>query len=283
MLGKRIHLIVFCLILLVFPVTVSAWQEDQEGDVTVSGHPDPIITSVSFDKSSYRYGDWIEISVTAKNNGPAGEMYLSISLPDNPSSSRISIVSGFNDPGIHLPGKTVNSNYGQSKVTLSYPLIEDYLVSWPNGASKTLKTKVKPEKLGTCTFYVKVVAFGAGTWTYDPTSGTKDQQNEYVKVNTRQVSIDIVVSSFSVTLNRGETKDTSFRITNNNEDSITVNSFSIRDYGGFTSSRGKITLLTSLPQTISSGSYKDIGLRVEAYTGCPSGTYNIGFRVSGTP
>lgn len=280
---KMGRFLIVALLLFMLPVKVAAWQQDQEGEITVQGPPNPVITSVTFDKSSYQFGEWIQISISARNDGPDGEMYLSVSLPDNPSSSRIAIVSGFNDPGIHLPGKTVNSNYGQSTTVLAYPLIEDYLGSWPTGATKTLVVRVRPEAPGISTFYVKAVAYGAGQWTFDPTSGTRDQQNEFVKVYTRPSYSNIQVSTFSVTINPGEVKDTSFRITNNNLEAIVMNSFQILDYGGFTSSRGKITLQSSLPVTINPGSYRDIVLRVEAYQSCPAGTYTIDFRVVGTP
>lgn len=280
---KLLALVVIAVVLISYPIGVEAWTGDGGGDIIVSGPPTPQITSVTFDKASYIWGEWIQISVTAKNNGITAEMYLSISLPNNPDAGRIAIVSGFNDPGIHMPPKVVKSNYGQSTVALSYPLIEDYLTSWPAGESRTLTIKVRPQVVGTFTFYVKSVGQGGGQWKYDPTTGTKDQQNEYVYVYTRQVTVNVNVGSFAVTLNPGQTKDGTFRVTNNNFDSITATSFSVISNGGFDSSKGTLSLVTALPQTIAAQSYMDFTIRAQAYSSCPSGTYRITYRMQGNP
>ena len=80
--------------------------------------------------------------------------------------------------------------YGSYKCNLKYPVAEGWSVNWQSREEEYLEVKVKPEKTGRFKFYVKSVAGRQpdgvpSAW--DPTSGTKDQQNEYVKVYTINV------------------------------------------------------------------------------------------------
>ena len=277
-----ISLILVALILLT-PLTALAWEESGEGGVTVRGPPAPEITYVSVEETA-RWGKWITIVVEARNDGDkADEMYLSVSFPDNPSLDRIQIVSGFNKPTIHPPGKEVWGGYGTKKVTLSYPLVEDYKAPWPRGESNTLEVKVKPHITGPFRVYIKAVAYGAGEWRYDPYSGTKDQQDEYVYEYTSTIFVGVDITKFYVTMDRGETKETSITVKNRNFDPITVESFKVTDYGGFKGSITCVTIEEARSITIEAGSSVSLILRVTASEDCLPGTYTVKFKLSGKP
>jgi len=154
-------------------------------NVYAQGVPDPKIVSVAFDKTEIYSGDWVTITVEARNNGEkADEMYISVSLPENPPIENIQIVSHNLQSAYILPvGTQVWGDYGTTfPVILQYPLVEGFKENWEKGETKTLRFKVNPQNIGTFRFFVKTTAQIGGVWRYDPYSGTKDQQNEYVNV-----------------------------------------------------------------------------------------------------
>jgi len=59
-------------------------------------------------------------------------------------------------------------------------MVESLNEPWETGETHTMTVKVKPENIGTLTFYVKTVSRAEGVTYYDPTPETKDQQDEYV-------------------------------------------------------------------------------------------------------
>jgi len=158
-------------------------RDTPEGFITMSRGPE--IISVTFDKKEVDYGYWVTITVEARNNGDkADEMYISVSLPDNPPIDNIQIVShDLQDAHILSVGEEVWGDYGTTyPVVLGCPLVEGFKENWETGETKTLQFKVRPHNLGTFRFFVKTTAQANGEWSFDPQFGTKDQQNEYVAV-----------------------------------------------------------------------------------------------------
>ncbi|MEX0569212.1 MAG: NosD domain-containing protein, partial [Candidatus Njordarchaeota archaeon] len=154
-------------------------------EVTANQTPSLKIDSVNIDKTNIELGEWITVTIKATNYGyRADEMYISASIPENPPLESIEIVeSDLQETYILGPGDKVWGDYGQTyPITLQYPLIEGYTYGWENQQTKTLKFKFKPHKTGTFHIYIKTTAQTGGQWKYDPTTGTKDQQNEYVYV-----------------------------------------------------------------------------------------------------
>jgi hypothetical protein len=111
---------------------------------------------------------------------------MQISFPDNLSISDIQILSSdlSSHPELYPSGSTLGKNYGNGTVTAIYPVVEGDDRPWNGGENHYLEVRVRPEKTGAFTFYVKTVAADSN-WkvqAYDPGSGTRDQQNEYVNV-----------------------------------------------------------------------------------------------------
>lgn len=154
-------------------------------NVYAQGAPNPQIVSATFDKAEIAFGDWVTITVEARNNGEkADEMYISVSLPENPPIENIQMVSHNLQSAYILPvGTQVWGDYGTTfPVALQYPLVEGFKENWETGETKTLQFKVKPHDRGIFRFFVKTTAQITGEWRYDPQSGTKDQQNEFVYI-----------------------------------------------------------------------------------------------------
>jgi len=170
--------------------------------VLANNVPDPKITRVLIDKSVIELGEWITVTVNATNYGyRADEMYISISLPENPPMENIEIISSDLQSTYKLgPGDKVWGNYGKTyPITLQYPLVEGYKWGWEKGETKYLKFKFKPHKTGIFQIYVKTTAQTGGQWRYDPTSGTKDQQDEYVyvyEINVKPAYADLINKYF---------------------------------------------------------------------------------------
>ena len=94
---------------------------------------------------------------------------------------------------IYGPGDKVYTDYGRGgQITAKYPVLEGYKSTWTKGDKEYIAFEVLPEQSGRFTFYVK--AYGSVqvestlVTLYEPDSGTKDQQNEYVQVHRFQVA-----------------------------------------------------------------------------------------------
>ncbi len=157
--------------------------------VSAATSPSPSIISVDY-PSGVNLGDYATIRVSAKNNGgEANWQTISISFPQNPSDVTIT-GSNLGSSSVYWPGSQVWGGYGAGKVNLSYPVVEGSSSPWANGSTRYLEVRVKPPSTGNFVFYVKSVAGRQPDGVcsgYDPSSGTRDQQNEYV----RQYSIQI--------------------------------------------------------------------------------------------
>ena len=146
-------------------------------------------------------GEWVTITEVENYGGTAEQMYISVSLPDNPSIENIQMVYHNLDEGYILPvGTEVWGDYGTTfPIDLKYPLVEAYCVPWEAGQAKTLQFKVRAEKAGLFRFFVKTTAETNEHWTYDPSSGVMDQQNEYVyvyEINVRSHHKDLIQQYF---------------------------------------------------------------------------------------
>jgi len=171
--------------------------------------PDPKIEDVAYD-DEIDFGEWATIKVWAKNEGEeANWQTISISSPAITDSNNIKTVSSDLDSyRVWKIGETMNASYGVGRVKLTYPVAEG-TSTWHGGDKHYLQVKVKPEKVGKFPFYVKTVAGrqpDGKCVAWDPTSGTKDQQHEYVKVYTIEVidpvtDIDVKPDSWTMDVN----------------------------------------------------------------------------------
>jgi hypothetical protein len=84
-------------------------------------------------------------------------------------------------------GTTFWVGYGSYQAISSYPLVEAWEAPWEGGVSRNLTVTVAPQQVGNFTFYTKMVANTSIGWLGDPSSGTTDQQGEYVSVHTIRV------------------------------------------------------------------------------------------------
>jgi len=153
------------------------------------GHycPRPKVVTVGVSADEIVLGNWVTITIEVINEGgDADWQSIAVSFPDNPSTSNIEIVEhNLNKAEAFAPNdKEVGYRYGTGKRKLSYPLVEAECAPWKKGETHRLVVKVKPETTGMLTFYVKTVAEKAGQYTYDPSSGDTDQQQECVKTYT---------------------------------------------------------------------------------------------------
>jgi len=157
--------------------------------------PSPKIIKVDY-PSSITLGEWAEIKVKVKNKGEkASWQTISISFPQN--SKNVDIVSDDVDSSeVFWPGKEEVCGYGSYRCKLKYPMAEGWSEPWPAGENGYLKVKVKPEKEGDFKFYVKSVAGrqpDGKCYSWDPKSGTKDQQDEYANIYTIKVQSSLRV------------------------------------------------------------------------------------------
>ncbi len=139
------------------------------------------------------FGEWGNIGVEVTNSGGQSQgLTTAASFPGISDSANIVVTgSDLSEGSTAYPvGHSVSASYGTSTVNLSYPLRDGANWPWNGGEKHYISFKVKPEQWGTSTFYVKTVGKTAdgSSHIYAPTSGTKDQQNEYVAVYTFSVS-----------------------------------------------------------------------------------------------
>jgi hypothetical protein len=179
--------------------------------LTPGSRPDPSISSVTY-PSSVDVGEPAIIEASATNNGGvASWQTIAISFPSWEPISSINIIqSDLTSYGIHYPGETVSAAYGITTLSLDNYLVEG-VAYWPQGVTHNLKISVTPANIGSFLFYVKSVAAAknfASNW--DPKSGTKDQQLEFVYnytigVGVNPSSISIGVNPSQIALGSGTT------------------------------------------------------------------------------
>jgi len=158
----------------------------QTGQVPGQIPPDPIpkVVDVQFFPSEVKLGSYAEITVEVKNDGSSASWQtIAVSFPQNPAD--ISIVGhNLSSADIYLPGYIGWRDYGTAEdCKFEYPLVEGVKSYWSSGETCYLKIKVKPETVGEFEFYVKSVAGRQSDGeciSWDPATGEKDQQGEYV-------------------------------------------------------------------------------------------------------
>lgn len=155
--------------------------------------PAPAMTSVSY-PSIVHVGDTVTVTVNATNTGGTSQhqtMAVSFSVLE-PVTNVAIVSSDLTSSSIYTTGYIAEAHYELTTVALSTYLVEGYESNWLNGENHYLKISFKPN-VGSnhFVFYVKTVAW-ARDWAtnWDPTSGTKDQQGEYV--NTYQLIVDSI-------------------------------------------------------------------------------------------
>ena len=143
--------------------------------------PLPTLVSVEY-PTSIKLGEWATIAVVARNDGEMAEWQtIHIGFPSNPPLENIEIVN--HDLSIaepHPPMTVLPANYGEYNITSTYLMVEGVHEPWDYSEEHSMTVRIKPENMGTFTFYVKTVSRIEGVRPR-PTN-TKDQQDEYVYV-----------------------------------------------------------------------------------------------------
>lgn len=157
---------------------------------TASAAPQPFLWPAIQD-DEVELGSWARIKVIAENDGTEADWQtIQLSFPSGLPRSNIRVLDayGLDSWAVHGPGSTLYSDYGSRQRSTSYLLVEGIDEQWPAGRDRYLEVEVKPEEVGAFTFQYKTVAARDGVIFYDPSSGPKDQQGEYVRTGTIQVT-----------------------------------------------------------------------------------------------
>jgi hypothetical protein len=155
------------------------------GRVTSAATPDPIakIDEVQY-PSQISLGSYVRITIRVRNSGgEASWQTISVSFPKNPADVTIDS-HDLSGADVYRAGFNAGAGYGAYTVNLRYVLAEGNRGPWPGGRTGYLTVRVKPQEPGPFTFYVKSVAArqpDGKVVSWDPRSGTKDQQDEYVQ------------------------------------------------------------------------------------------------------
>jgi hypothetical protein len=123
---------------------------------------------------------------------------IAVSFPEISDVTNVMFYSSTMDShSKYAPGDEVSTDYGRGgQITAQYPILEGHKGTWIQGTQdgerrETFTFRVRPENEGTFTFYVKVYGSveteSTSVLLYGPSSGTKDQQNEFVQVHSFQV------------------------------------------------------------------------------------------------
>ncbi len=281
---------------------VSAYTTTGTGQVTVTGTtlPNPqIVFSVS--QLSVGWGNTFEITLAITNTGGTANWQTAhVAFPSISCSSVSACTTGactilvatpcvqilscsMSGPCIVYPtGSIFNAGYGSGTITSTYLVVEGAQAPMSTGQSGvSMKVRVTPNVAGNFYFHWKTVASG-GAWS--PTSGTLDQQNEYVYVTSEIVTFAYNMGAppqFAVSIAPGQSQQVSIGITNSNPSggSMTVDTFSVVNNGGC-----PCTVTPSgLPMTIPGGTVRTFTLSIAVPSGAAGGVYTISFRVSGLP
>ena len=148
-------------------------------------YPTPEVELVKVSNSSVHLGEPVEITIVGANRGSTSDMQtLSVSFPNMTDTHDINIKSDnfTQHPLIIKGGQEVGSHYeGNQYPTYStYPIVEAYNRPWDGGTARYITLDIIPESPGKFQFQVKSVAIPHSDILHYPTSGTKDQQGEYV-------------------------------------------------------------------------------------------------------
>jgi hypothetical protein len=177
--------------------------------------PAPSITGVGY-PASISLGQSATINISATNAGNLSKWQtIAVSFPNDPPTANVAVAatnmasSSVTGPGVPWP-----SCYSLCTLNTSYPFAQGLQTNWSTGQSHYLLVTVTPTGVGTFTFYYKTVAAGylstygyASNW--DPTTGTTDQQHEYVYTDsisvTSALNLSLRVTPASISLGEATT------------------------------------------------------------------------------
>jgi hypothetical protein len=170
--------VVITLALSVFPLLGS--------DTAEAAAPKARLSIDSYDKSII-LGETVKIRIEGKNRGSASaiEGDLQLSFKNMEKASALSINTDLKYIERSKGDSLKYWKYGQkTSKSASYALVCGYEGSWGVNEKHYLKVTVKPKQTGTFKIYAKFILFydNYNKFVYDPTSGTVDQQYEYVRV-----------------------------------------------------------------------------------------------------
>jgi hypothetical protein len=141
---------------------------------------------------------WASVTVRVTPNSDVQATIVGVSFPDLSYIDHVQFVdTDLPTYEVYAPGQEVYTDYGRGgEITAQYPILEaHHITKWRRSEQKVLSFNVRPERAGTFTLYVKaygyVQAEGIVVDVSEPTSGTIDQQNEYVQVHRFEV-LDLV-------------------------------------------------------------------------------------------
>jgi hypothetical protein len=207
----------------------SSGDKDQQGGfvavaaITVKG-TEPIASGLTVvaSKTTIVLGETVDVTVSGKNTGKAASTagYLSVSFPnldavgDKKRVEKLSGTSGDVVVTAYEKGESIFPVDGTESVKASY-LLEDGLDnSWEPDESNSLVLRVEPRVTGTFTIYARMALLVSGsTYSRDPQSGEKDQQNGFVAVATvtvvppEPVAGELTIAASSETITLGESVD----------------------------------------------------------------------------
>jgi parallel beta-helix repeat protein len=153
-------------------------------------HRFPIPTLLSVDyQESVELDDWINITITASNNGgTATWQTIHCGFPNCTSTENMEIVThNLEGAQIYPTGSLLPAKYGETIKNSTYVIVEGVQGIWSYGEQHSMTVRIKPGKVGLFTLYVKTVSFVEYLPFFNQTE-TTDQQNEYVSVYTVRVT-----------------------------------------------------------------------------------------------
>ncbi len=159
---------------------------------TISSFPVTAITEVKY-PDEITVNQWATILVKVVNHADEAKWQtISVSFPQGIDTNDIEILEyNLDNACIYDNGTSMRGGYGTKTIQLQYPVVEGVSSPWENNTERYMQLRVKPQSAGLIDFYVKSVAGRqpeglVASW--DPVSGVKDQQDEFVKVYTFNVN-----------------------------------------------------------------------------------------------
>jgi hypothetical protein len=150
--------------------------------------PGPIVTAVSISKNTTKLGESFTVRVNATNQGDhADRQIVSVAFPNLTRTEGIVNVQEENfkqSPTFIKVGQKVGFGYAgtQQTVQTRYPSVEIFSSPWQKGESFNMVLSIKPDHEGKFVFLVKAVGLPHnGDQAHWPSGGLLDQQNEYVR------------------------------------------------------------------------------------------------------
>jgi hypothetical protein len=170
---------------------------------TILNTADPYWDLLAWSSGSIPLGGYFDIMLRVKNYaGTAYSQTAVLSFPSNAASLQITSTN-MAQTKMYSAGSTLSGCYSTCSVVLSYPIAIGSS-SLKTGQTGYITVRVYPTQVGAFNVYFKTLAFVHGVSSdfaanWDPTSGTQDQQNEYVNSLSLTVNPAVIMSvSYSV-------------------------------------------------------------------------------------